>query len=114
MTNPDPDDFEGGREWPEAWSPPPWNAVQEEETGLWQVVCDGYNDETPIVCAGTQSWPLIEADAHILAAALDLLELARKARQKLATYVSVYPGDKELIGLLTAWDEAIAKADGKP
>lgn len=61
---------ETSREWNEAYSPPPWSAI--EEGGKWLVVCDGYNDETPTVFAGTEAWPLSEADAHLGAAALDL------------------------------------------
>jgi hypothetical protein len=66
-----PQDDAPAPEWNEPFLPPPWSAVQNDD-GLWEVTCDGYDDEMPIVFAGTASWPLSEADAHIGAAALDL------------------------------------------
>lgn len=75
-------DEDEGKSWEHAWSPPPWNARQDDETSLWQVVCDGYTDETPIICAGTPEWPLDEADAIRIAAVpqmLDALEAAERA-----------------------------------
>lgn len=42
----------------------------------------------------------------------DLLAVARGFVHKLATYVSVYPGDKQLRRLLDECDAAIAKAGG--
>lgn len=53
-----------------------------------------------------------QADAQLIAAAPDLLHAVQRGRQKLATYVSVYPGDKELRFLLATWDAAIAKTTG--
>lgn len=44
----------------------------------------------------------------------DLLAVVRGFRQKLATYVSVYPGDKQLRRLLDECDAAIIKAGGAP
>lgn len=41
-----------------------------------------------------------------------LFDVVKRGRQKLATYVKVYPGDKELRSLLKAWDAAVAKATG--
>ncbi len=43
----------------------------------------------------------------------ELLGVVRDFRQKLATYTSVYSGDKELRRQLEACDTAIAKAEGK-
>lgn len=67
------------REWPEAWSPPPWSAVPtgettEDGTPIFHVVCDGYEDEAPLVCGSAgEAWPLFEADAKLLAAAPEML-----------------------------------------
>lgn len=44
----------------------------------------------------------------------DLLAVVRGFRQKLAIYVSVYPGDKQLRRLLDECDAAIIKAGGAP
>ena len=55
-----------------------------------------------------------EATARLLTAAPDLLDVTQGFRRKLATYVSVYPGDKELRRLLGECDAAIAKATGEP
>lgn len=49
---------------------------------------------------------------HLFAAAPELSELVRRGRQKLATYVGIYPGDKELQSLLRDWDSALARAEG--
>ena len=51
-------------------------------------------------------------ESRILSASQDLLTVTQAFRQKLATYVSVYPGDKELRHLLDECDSAIAKATG--
>ena len=48
-----------------------------------------------------------------LAAAPQLLNVVRGFRRKLATYTSVYEGDKELRRLLKECDAAIAKAEGR-
>jgi len=77
-----------GREWGEAYSPPPWSVeVHEDFKGdgfdgftSYMVVCDGYDDETPIVCVGHPKWGLSEADAKIIAAALGALEVCRRIR----------------------------------
>lgn len=51
-------------------------------------------------------------DAELIAAAPVLANTVRGFRQKLATYVSVYPGDKELRELLSMCDAALAQVDG--
>lgn len=51
-------------------------------------------------------------DAALIAAAPVLANTVRGFRQKLATYVSVYPGDKELRELLSMCDAALAQVDG--
>jgi hypothetical protein len=95
-------------EWNEAYLPPPWSAVQNED-GLWEVTCDGYNDEMPIVFAGTTSWPLSEADAHIGAAALDL-------REALQTMVDTYRegcDDQDEPDMIRKALRALAKSRGE-
>jgi hypothetical protein len=52
------------------------------------------------------------ANAHLISAAPDLLEVVKRGRRKLATYTAIYTGDKELRGLLEAWDAAIVRALG--
>lgn len=52
-------------------------------------------------------------DVSLITAAPDLLESVKCGRQKLATYLHVFSGDKELSALLVMWDAAIAKAEGK-
>lgn len=102
-----------GREWDKPYLPPPWSAVQDDETGLWEVVCDGYDDEMPIVCAGTEAWPLSEADANILAASLDLLE-ALKAAVALSDGLAARNGWERLPeadAMLERMRAAIAKAE---
>jgi hypothetical protein len=41
-----------------------------------------------------------------------LVEALKGGRQKLATYQSIYFGDKELRRLLTEWDDLLAKQGG--
>jgi len=103
MTAHEIDAADDAREWDKPYLPPPWSAVQDDETGLWEVVCDGYDDEIPVVCAGTAAWPLSEADANILAASLDLLEALKVARLILSPDMS--PNACALA------DAAIAKAE---
>ena len=54
----------------------------------------------------------MNANARLIAAAPALLAVTRGFRQKLATYLSVYPGDTELKELLIECDDAITKATG--
>lgn len=54
------------------------------------------------------------ANARLIAVAPDLLDVVKGFRRKIETYVSVYPGDKELRRLLSNCDAAIAKATGEP
>lgn len=52
------------------------------------------------------------ANAALIAAAPDLLDVVKGFRQKLSTYVGIYSGDKELKRLLEDCDAAIRKAEG--
>ena len=52
----------------------------------------------------------VEKAVKLFLAAEDMLKALQEGHQKLATYVSVYPGDKQLRKLLKDWDAAIAKA----
>jgi hypothetical protein len=54
-----------------------------------------------------------KANAYLISAAPDLHSVVSRFQQKLATYVSVYPGDKELRELLVDCETALAKAQGK-
>ena len=42
----------------------------------------------------------------------DVLPVLNRAHQKMRTYVSVFPGDKELRSLLDEWEALIAKLEG--
>ena len=90
--------------------------------GRWYVF-EGYDDENPeytietsvtiaYIRPGTFN-PNPKATANLMAAAPDLLDVTKGFRRKLETYVSVYPGDKELRRLLADCDAAIAKAEGE-
>ena len=52
-----------------------------------------------------------DANCTLISAAPELLDVVTRFRQKLATYVHVYPGDSELRRLLKDCDAAIAKAE---
>lgn len=52
--------------------------------------------------------------AALIAIAPEMFVALKCGRPKLATYVNVYPGDKELRALLEQWDALIAKAEGTP
>lgn len=103
--------------WEENFQPPPWTAEPDEDFGpikgmedveAYHVVSHGYDDETPIVCAGTKHWPLWREQALILAASLDLLKVARVMldHARSGEHFS-YP-----LGSLQMLEEAVAKAEG--
>lgn len=71
---PDTDDFDTRPEWDGHTSPPPWEAIEDEDRpGRWTVVCAGYDDEAPGICASfSEGWLLYEADAKLIAAAPEL------------------------------------------
>lgn len=115
--------------WDEGFQPPPWSAEPDEDFGpvpglpdleAWHVVSHGYEDETPIVCAGTQNWPLWREQALILAAALDTLKVCRQLDQHWTEDFAGGPTGKKAMDVLdestrslwTACRAAIAKADG--
>lgn len=52
-------------------------------------------------------------DLRLIAAAPELLRVVQDFRDKLTTYASVYPGDKQLRRQLADCDAAIAKATGE-
>ena len=90
-----------------AHTPGPWfarkdpNALDDDD---WCVGTGPENIDKVAVCS---AW-----DAHLIAAAPELLDVVKGFRRKLETYISVYPGDKELRRLLSNCDAAIAKATG--
>ena len=69
--------------------------------------CVGTGPENIDKVAVCSAW-----DAHLIAAAPELLDVVNGFRRKLETYVKVYPGDKQLRRLLSNCDAAIAKATG--
>ena len=86
--------------------------------GAWvcldgKVFSDGFTTETPIATVHKRKSPHVTlANARLITAAPELLAVTQAFRRKLATYVSVYPGDKELRRLLGECDAAIAKSTG--
>lgn len=68
---------------------------------------------TPKHCGNGVIETYREANARLIAVAPDLLDVVKGFRRKLETYVSVYPGDKELRRLLSNCDAAIAKVTGE-
>lgn len=117
--------------WNEGFQPPPWSAEPDEDFGpveglpdleAYCVVSYGYNDEMPIVCAGTKNWPLWREQALILAAALELMAALRPLAdlpiggeieddRDLVIYRNA---DKAItVGDVLAARAAIAKAEGK-
>ena len=90
-----------------AHTPGPWfarkdpNALDDDD---WCVGTGPENIDKVAVCS---AW-----DAHLIAAAPELLDVVNGFRRKLETYVNVYPGDKQLRRLLSNCDAAIAKATG--
>lgn len=67
----------------------------------------------PIVdCVSGYDDAQAQANVALIAAAPGLLATVQGFRGKLATYVNVYPGDKELRHLLQQCDAAVAKATG--
>lgn len=87
------------------------HAVLAECNDLWIAAC--YRSGTTAADEhSAQAEAEAQANARLIATAPDLLSVVKRGRQKLATYTSVYPGDKELRELLEAWDAAIARAKG--
>jgi hypothetical protein len=114
--------FEKGRTPPTAThTPGPWEAVLNDDprgqpspmyrSTICTVEHSGERCLTVVQQDGLTSsrWQWV-ANARLIAAAPDLLEVVKRGRQKLATYTSIYTGDKELRGLLAAWDAAIKRA----
>lgn len=107
-----------------AHTPGPWTFGICLEAGRFG---GGFEVRSATAAGATKQWPLVichrapfpdrvaemEANARLIAAAPELLDVVKRGRQKLATYVSVYQGDKELRSLLDAWDAAIAKTEGR-
>ena len=134
MTDPTDIDEEDKPIWEEAFQPPPWEAEVDEDFGpvegfspddIYHVVAYGYDDETPVVCAGTKSWPLLREQALILAASLDSLKVCRELdRHWTEDFPEGPDGKVEILGgagrlsedTLAIWRSAraaIAKAEGK-
>lgn len=102
-------------------TPGPWFAVPWKNSfGICTNAIGGYDNriaECVYWTGGFVGQPdraVADANARLIAAAPDLLSLAQGFRAKLAMYVSVYPGDKQLRKLLTNCDSAISKAASIP
>ena len=91
-----------------AHTPGPWfarkdpNALDDDD---WCVGTGPENIDKVAVCSSR--------DAHLIAAAPELLDVVKGFRRKLETYANAYPRDKELRKLLRNCDAAIAKAIGE-
>lgn len=88
-----------------AHTPGPWIASKDPNAISPDDWCVGTGPQNIDNVAGCSF-----CDAHLIAAAPELLDVVKGFRRKLETYVSVYPGDKELRRLLSNCDAAIAKA----
>lgn len=114
--------------WNEAFLPPPWSAelaqdfvAGDEGDDEYAVMSFGYDDETPVVCAGTKHWPLGREQALILAASLDTLKVCRDLDQHWTEDFADGPVgvkamdvlDEGTRALWTSCRAAIAKAEGK-
>lgn len=90
-----------------AHTPGPWfarkdpNALDDDD---WCVGTGPENIDKVAVCSAR--------DANPIAAVPELLDVVKGFRRKLETYISVFPGDKQLRRLLSNCDAAIAKATG--
>lgn len=93
-------------------TPGPWMVAHESEPQR----SDGVILESPngfeIRPDGDQKLGEEAADLRLAAAAPDLLAVVKGFHSKLATYVNVYPGDKQLCRLLRECNAAIDKATG--
>lgn len=94
----------------EKHTPGPWMVAHESELQR----SDGVIFESPngfeIRPDGDQKLGDEAADLRLAAAAPELLAVVKGFRSKLATYVNVYPGDKQLCRLLRECNAVIAKA----
>lgn len=118
-----------GRGGPQAHTPGPWEVIDGVNiwTGLgariahglkcddkegWLIASMGDLDSS--IAGEHASMPYAEkkANARLIGAAPDLFAVVKDFRRKLATYVGVYPGDKELVRLLADCEAAIEKATG--
>lgn len=97
-------------------TPGPWWVEIDDETASWaeqwpRIVSENYE------VVGTEGlygdFETDCANARLIAASPELLDVVQGFRRKLSTYVSVYPGDKELRQLLVECDAVILKATGE-
>lgn len=98
-------------------TPGPWTVSGQRTKYVESRIRSGWVQEIAAVGpteADNGYGPQQEANARLIAAAPELLDVVKGFRRKLETYVSVYPGDKELRRLLSNCDAAIAKATGEP
>lgn len=86
-------------------APGSWRVERCDDGAL--MVCT----EGDVICLSDPNNPDNTATMQQISATPDLLAVVKRGRQKLATFTTIYAGDKELRELLAAWDAAIAKAE---
>lgn len=92
----------------------PWKANAHPTRVEWEVKTQCYSEYDICECYDSAGDATAEANAHLIAAAPDMLEALKDAERKLASYVGVCDGDKELVeATLPGAHAAIAKAEGK-
>ena len=100
-------------------TPGPWaiyvpDAGQDGYPHNWNIGHDSENRSVYVASIpGAVHSERAQADARLIKAAPDLLEVTSGFRTKLATYCGVFPGDKGLQMLLKECDDVIAKVTGE-
>ncbi len=59
-----------------------WISADGKEWPLWHIITGFYEDEEPVLAAGTKSWPMGEGEAEEIAAALRYIARARDPKLK--------------------------------
>jgi hypothetical protein len=90
-------------------TPAPWRNSGPAGHGT---LVSGSNGHAIAVTYSARVNPRSVDDTSLLIAAPDMYVALKAGRQKLATYVGVYKGDKELLALLGQWDAALDRAEG--
>lgn len=97
-------------------TPGPWVVGPADDTVVTHLGKDGVRYEVAAIDGDynePDEWPVMEANARLIAAAPDLLSAAHSALFVLRIVYERSPGTNEA-GAITALEEAIAKAEARP